>query len=135
MVYVYAKPDENSRRIGETYFAQTFAYLGSYGEWQRIYVPDYGGAYIQSEYVNVLDDDVVIGVATIEESTNFQKYANSSAKYTMGNLKRGEICDILGLVEGMNGGTWLNIRRSDGSEGFVDGKMCSPRTKSGRPFM
>ena len=135
MVYIYAKPDKNSRRIGETYFAQTFAYLGSYGDWQRIYVPDYGGAYIPSEYANVLDDNVAIGIATINENTNYQKYANSAPKYTIGNLNQGENCDILGLIQDNNGKLWLNIRRNDGSAGYVDSSKCSAKTTSGRPFM
>lgn len=135
MVYIYAEPNENSRVLGQTYFAQTFAYLGTYGDWQRIYVPDYGGAYIPSKYANVLDENVVIGTATINENTNYQQYASSAPKYTIGNLNKGEICDILGLIEGSNGGLWLHIIRSDGSKGFVNSSKCSPKTTSGRPFI
>lgn len=135
MVYIYAEPNENSRVLGQTYFAQTFAYLGTYGDWQRIYVSDYGGAYIPSKYANVLDENVVIGTATINENTNYQQYASSAPKYTIGNLNKGEICDILGLIEGSNGGLWLHIIRSDGSKGFVNSSKCSPKTTSGRPFI
>ena len=135
MVYIYAEPNENSRVLGQTYFAQTFAYLGTYGDWQRIYVLDYGGAYIPSKYANVLDENVVIGTATINENTNYQQYASSAPKYTIGNLNKGEICDILGLIEGNNGGLWLHIIRSDGSKGFVNSSKCSPKTTSGRPFI
>lgn len=132
---IYAEPNENSRVLGQTYFAQTFAYLGTYGDWQRIYVSDYGGAYIPSKYANVLDENVVIGTATINENTNYQQYASSAPKYTIGNLNKGEICDILGLIEGSNGGLWLHIIRSDGSKGFVNSSKCSPKTTSGRPFI
>lgn len=135
MVYIYAEPNENSKVLGQTYFAQTFAYLGTYGDWQRIYVPDYGGAYIPSKYANVLDENVVIGTATINENTNYQQYASSASKYIIGNLSKGEICDILGLIEGSNGELWLHIIRSDGSKGFVNSSKCSPKTTSGRPFI
>ena len=37
---------------------------------------DYGGAYIPSKYANVLDENVVIGTATINENTNYQQYAS-----------------------------------------------------------
>lgn len=124
MVYVFPEPNENSKFIDETYFAKTYGYLGTYGEWCRIYVSDYGGAYIPAKYVSVLDDNFVIGSAVISENTDYQENANPSPKYKKGIINQNEVCDVLGYIDGNDGERWVYIKLKDGNMGFIQRKKC-----------
>lgn len=124
MVYIYSEPNKNSRFLGETFEAMTFAYLGTYGEWNRIYVPDYGGAYIPVSYTSVLDDNFVIGNGTIKRNTAFQKYANPGPKYAMGNLNAGETVSVLGLMRGSDDNNWVHVKLGSDKTGFVQIHDC-----------
>lgn len=124
MVYVFSEPNENSKFIDETYFAKTYGYLGTYGEWCRIYVSDYGGAYIPAKYVSVLDDNFVIGSAVISENTDYQENANLSPKYKKGIINQNEVCDVLGYIDGNDGERWVYIKLKDGNMGFIQRKKC-----------
>ena len=124
MVYGFPEPNENSKFIDETYFAKTYGYLGTYGEWCRIYVSDYGGAYIPAKYVSVLDDNFVIGSAVISENTDYQENANPSPKYKKGIINQNEVCDVLGYIDGNDGERWVYIKLKDGNMGFIQRKKC-----------
>ena len=121
MIYVTKDPSGRAEhKVDETFYGQTYEHLGESndGNFYRVYVPDYGGAYIKKKYTKLMDKDDVIGNITIDKTTPLQKRPTFRTKYKFGECSRGERHQMIAFVCNEDG-QWYHIRLNDGKTGFV----------------
>lgn len=121
MVYVTKDPSGNAQhKVDETFYGQTYDHLGesSDGNYYRVYVPDYGGAYIDKKYTKLMDGDAVIGSITVQKNTPLQSRATFRPKYKAGECRGGERYNMLAFICNEDG-HWYHIKLPNGSKGFI----------------
>ena len=128
MVYVTKDPSGRAEhKVDETFYGQTYDHLGESndGRFYRVYVPDYGGAYIEKKYAKLMNGESIIGSATVKKNTSLQERPTTRAKYKIGECRNGERYEMLALINNEDG-LWCHIKLKDGSKGFVSADDAEP---------
>ena len=120
---LYVTKDPSGRaehKVEETLYGQTYEHLGESndGNFYRVYVADYGGAYIEKKYTKLMDKEEVIGSVTIQENTHLQEKPSLYKKYKIGECRRGESYEMLAFIHNDHG-LWYQIKLKNGSKGFI----------------
>lgn len=123
---LYKYPSTNSKIVGHGECGMLLEPLGSTedGKWQRGYIYDYGGGYVHSRHVKVMDDDAVIGKVTVNQDTYIQERAGFGPKYRLGSVSAGDKYDLLGIIDAGEH-RWCAVSYKNGEIAYINKEKCS----------
>ena len=107
----------------------SYGHLGTVdgGDWYRVYLSDYGGAYVKASDAHLMNEDMTVGNVVITSSNaKMHSRADWRPKYVVGEFKQGEKYKFMGKILSYYGDTgiiiWNMMKTDRGDTVFVDEK-------------